>query len=301
MIKFNDYGVAAPTTSTRSLGTKLVLYPGVNATKTDYAIGIEDYTLWFSVPSSGDKFKFYGGTTEIFRINGNGKVGIGTSSPEYSLEAYGINASLITHYLGQSKGGIAALASNKFALFTTAADDDIIFGYTSTDQTLFGTSFVETMRVDNGNQRVGIGVKAPANTLEVNGIAAKTGGGSWSVLSDARLKDIHGNYTRGISEIMKLRAVAFNYKEGNPKGYSSKENYVGFVAQDVQKVFPEAVKMDSDGYLNFDIHPINVAMVNAFQEQQKEIEQVKNENQQLKTELDNLKVELEAIKALLKK
>ena len=67
----------------------------------------------------------------------------------------------------------------------------------------------------------------------------------------------------------------------------SKEQGYGFSAQEVQKIFPEAVKTDSEGYLSLNIHPILVAYVNAFKEQQQQI--------------DDLKKQMEELKALIKK
>ncbi len=75
-----------------------------------------------------------------------------------------------------------------------------------------------------------------------------TGGGSWSNSSDARLKDITGEYSKGLDAIKKLSPVTFYYKEDNPRGLSSDQEYVGFVAQEVQEVLPEAVSKGLDGY-----------------------------------------------------
>jgi hypothetical protein len=77
LIEYNDNGFAAPTTGTRSAGTKIVLYPGINSTQTDYAIGIETFTMWHSVPTSSfsgvpTNFKWYAGTTNIATLTGIG-------------------------------------------------------------------------------------------------------------------------------------------------------------------------------------------------------------------------------------
>ncbi len=99
-----------------------------------------------------------------------------------------------------------------------------------------------------------------------SGYAGKPGGGTWTNSSDIRLKDIHGDYVKGLDAIMKLNPVKFNYKADNLKKLPSDKEYIGFIAQEVQPAFPEAISQDTDGYLNFDMHSINVAMVNAIQE-----------------------------------
>ena len=103
--------------------------------------------------------------------------------------------------------------------------------------------------------------------LVVEGNAAKSlGGSTWIVSSDLRLKNLKGNYNRGLDEIMALQPVRFNYKAGNSRGLPSEVEQVGFVAQEVQKVFPEAVHKGDDGLLDFNMHPVNVALVNAIKD-----------------------------------
>jgi hypothetical protein len=71
-IEMNTNGVANPTNTTRSLGTKIVLFPGVSASDVDYALGIASSTLWFSVPNSARFFRWFGGTTEVGTLSGSG-------------------------------------------------------------------------------------------------------------------------------------------------------------------------------------------------------------------------------------
>lgn len=100
------------------------------------------------------------------------------------------------------------------------------------------------------------------------------------------MKDIKGTYEKGLSEVIKLHPVNFRYKVDNPLELPSDEDYVGFIAQEVQPYFPEAVSEDNDGYLSFDMHPILVAMVNSVKE-------LKAENDALKAVVCELKPEAE--------
>lgn len=88
MIMFNSVGVAAPSFTNRSTGTKLILYQGVSSTNVDFALGIESNTLWYSIPQAISTYvhKFYAGTTEIMRIQGDGRLGLGTTTPGTKCE-----------------------------------------------------------------------------------------------------------------------------------------------------------------------------------------------------------------------
>jgi len=76
-IDFIDQGYSPPSTTTRSTGTKIVLWPAVTPSFVDYAIGLELYTMWYSVPTSSfsgipTNFKWYAGTTNIATLTGTG-------------------------------------------------------------------------------------------------------------------------------------------------------------------------------------------------------------------------------------
>ena len=73
-IDWNVNGVDLPAFTTRSAGTKLLLYPAIGAAAVDYAIGIGSSTLWHSVPtaSATTYFRWYGGTTQAAVLTGDG-------------------------------------------------------------------------------------------------------------------------------------------------------------------------------------------------------------------------------------
>jgi hypothetical protein len=123
--------------------------------------------------------------------------------------------------------------------------------------------------------RVGVGTPFPDNTLTVNGSADKPGGGSWGTFSDGRLKTLHGTFNAGLSQILKLHPIRYRYKKENALGIHDHEEHIGFVAQDVQKVIPEAVTENDKGYLLVNNDPILWSMLNAIQQQQHEIAELR--------------------------
>jgi len=120
--------------------------------------------------------------------------------------------------------------------------------------------------------RVGISTNAPTATLSVNGTADKPGGGSWGVFSDERLKNIKGRFTPGLNAVLRLQPLRYEYKRDNALNLKSEGEHIGFSAQAVQKVIPEAVIKDDKGYLLVNNDPIMWTMLNAIKEQQAQIE-----------------------------
>ena len=80
---------------------------------------------------SNGHFKVLTDNTEKLRITSSGYVGIGTDAPAAKIEAYGTDASIIAHNLGDSKGGIAAFENQRLAFVSTDLNDDLVFGYSS--------------------------------------------------------------------------------------------------------------------------------------------------------------------------
>jgi len=224
----------------------------------------------------------------------NGRLGIGNTTPVTSLcnnatlasdgikssSIYGVNWRISD---GGYAVGIENTATGGSGLLVDAGNHSgtgsTVAHFVSADNSLL---YIR----EDGN--VGIGTTTPGFTLEVIGTAAKTGGGSWSVSSDRRLKDIHGDYQKGLAEVLQLNPVAFNYKSGNARNLPDSEEYIGFVAQDVRDIFPEAVNEGKDGYLDFNMHAVNVALVNAIKEQQKMIESQQQEIDKLMEMVEKL-------------
>jgi len=75
------------------------------------------------------------------------------------------------------------------------------------------------------------------------------------------------------------------YKRVNARELLSDEENIGFIAQAVQEVLPEAVSEGPDGYLDFNMHPVNVALVNMVKELRAENEALREEIRQIKARL----------------
>ena len=81
---------------------------------------------------------------------------------------------------------------------------------------------------------------------------------------------------------MQLQPIRYEYKPNNPLGIKLEGENIGFGAQAVQNIIPEAVTKNSEGYLMINADPIMWTMLNAIKEQQKEIAELKTEVRKLR-------------------
>ena len=115
--------------------------------------------------------------------------------------------------------------------------------------------------------RVGIGNPDPSFRLHLGtDSAAKPGSSSWTIASDARLKDVQEPFARGLEALVKLQPVSFHYKAGNDLNLPSEKIYVGLLAQEVAAVIPEAVQTGPGGFLHLETDAILWTMLNAIRQ-----------------------------------
>ena len=142
-----------------------------------------------------------------------------------------------------------------------------------------------------GSGDMGIGTASPAFKLDVLSSGADSttvaqfknagsqsctvqpGGSGFACSSDSRLKtnilSIDGANASDV--VSKLQGVSFNWKT-DPSGQAQ----AGFVAQDLQKLIPSAVSQDSNGYLVANYSAVIPYLVEAFKQQQTQIDGLKS-------------------------
>ena len=109
-------------------------------------------------------------------------------------------------------------------------------------------------------------------TAGPGGVYLDYGMTSWGSLSDERFKNIDSEILNATESIMTLRAVKYSLKD-------DKRNKInlGLIAQDVVKVFPEAVDIQNNeiGTMGVRYTELIPVLVKAIQEQQMQIEELK--------------------------
>jgi hypothetical protein len=141
------------------------------------------------------------------------------------------------------------------------------------------------MRISStGN--VGIGTTTPSYTLHVNGSVA--GASAYVNTSDARLKKDVQPIGDALAIVEALRGVTFNWDQTvDPALKLDDRNHVGFLAQEVEKVLPQAVSTATDAR-----QTKSVAYSEVIPVLTEAIKQLKAENDALKARLDALEAKL---------
>jgi hypothetical protein len=172
-INWSGSGVAAPQFNSSSTGTKLLLYPAVSSGSADYAIGIENSTIWYGVPnaSSGYFFKWYGGTTNIMQLEGSGALTLTT--PTLLTTGTGTASVFNTNATTLNMGGAATTVSIGSSTGNTTVNNNLVVTGNLTVNGTVQTINSTTVTVDDINIELG-SVASPTDvTANGGGITLK--------------------------------------------------------------------------------------------------------------------------------
>jgi hypothetical protein len=136
------------------------------------------------------------------------------------------------------------------------------------------TSGTTRITILNSNGNVGIGTTTPAAKLHVAG-NIKTN--TINETSDARFKKNIQSIDTPLSKVLSLRGVYFYWDLDNPDVQeidSSKQ--IGMIAQEVEKILPELVNTDANGYKSVEYSRVVAVLIEAMKEQQKTIDEQKD-------------------------
>jgi hypothetical protein len=213
------------------------------------------------------------GTTERLRINSSGNVGIGTTDPTGRLDVRGGDiwfnrgtGNLGNRYLYINKG-----ASNDGGILLTRDNsmDWQIVNATSTGNLIFysyGASS-EVLNILRSNGNVGIGTSSPSEKLHVIGNILASA--DVIAYSDARVKTNIQTIEDALSKVLKLRGVTYNRTDS-----TDTTQKLGVIAQEIQQVIPQVVQEQTNGMLGVSYGNIAGLFIEAFKEQQQQIEKL---------------------------
>jgi hypothetical protein len=97
-----------------------------------------------------------------------------------------------------------------------------------------------------------------------------------------------------LASLQKLRGVYYNWDTSLAKAKKlGDQREVGMIAQEVEKVLPEVVLTNADGYKSLEYEKLTGYLIEVCKAQQKEIEEQKKLSEDLKARLDKLEERLQ--------
>ncbi|MFT4900499.1 MAG: hypothetical protein ACI9U0_002304 [Flavobacteriales bacterium] len=276
-----------------AFGLRLTRGGGVNAQSHLWHRGTGDFYIYAQEAAD---LKFVNNNSTNMVLTSAGFLGIGTTSPGVELEVAGdIHATNGTSEVYLNDAGRIEITTNSGSGYIdfkdNIADDYDVRIVETTDGLQIATG-------GNGTASTAFYLKSN-QTLQLPGYGAGTlttdAGGNITASSDERLKNISGEFTRGLSDIKNITPITYKWKSST--GNDSINDYSGFSAQNIQANIPEAIGEDPKGFLTLSDRPILATLVNAINEQQDIIEAQKQEIERLKNEAKTQKSETETIKA----
>ncbi len=215
-----------------------------------------------SVGTTGVTEKFnVGGNAHISgNIYANNRIGIGTTGPGGLIDI-----------------GVQGWGNSAVNIRARTSDDIIMNVWRRTNATGGGGAGSECFRMEDWG---GTGFIMQV----MQGSANKPGGGSWGAYSDIRLKNNIQSLEGALPRLLQLRSVSFEYKDV-PESGGLKGSQIGFIAQEVEKVFPQWITTSSSGYKVVNITGFESLTVQAFREMKSELEAQTEQLQKLQKEL----------------
>jgi len=228
-----------------------------------------------SAGSTSNKMALNTGGTTALTIDASQNVGIGTDAPGYKLDVSGdyrfkdtaSGGALLGYYHNDSNNGLLLLVygstySGGSVLSVGANGTAYHHSHTvginagSGSDIKFGAGGTEKFRMESdGDFHASNDVVAYSTTP-----------------SDKKLKTNVKDINYGLDTIMKLNPKQYDWKKDN-------RHDIGFIAQEVEEVIPEIVKDKEwfdDKIKTLDYEKLTAVLIKAVQEQQKQIEELKN-------------------------
>jgi hypothetical protein len=262
-------------------------FDGTNAFNTTFATGgkisigtnnpFPNYSFTLTGNSSNANAAYFSAfnASSNALVTATGNVGIGTTTPNGKVQ---INATSTTTYpqlyLSETSTGFSRLSmtnSGTTNLWTIASHAD------NTNANAFFNVFYS-------------GTNSNLFSIQGNGNAVLAG--TLTQSSDRRLKTNIQHLSNSLSNILQLNGYTYNWKDELKKDVKTQ---IGFIAQEVEEIFPEVVTTDEAGMKSVAYQNLVPVLVEALKEQQKQINELKNLNLKYESKVDVLESKLDLL------
>jgi hypothetical protein len=248
---------------------------------------VGSYSMANAVSGSGNTalgtYALRGGTNSSFSSN----VALGTYS-QWSLVSGSGNVAVGSQSLFTNASGEYNVAIGNLAGYPETGSNKLYIENTSSATPLIGGDFAADKV---GINRSVAAISSTNFTFQVGGDASKNSPGSWSGHSDKRLKkNIQGlNSAEMLNKLLQLKGVTYEWNDTFTQTQRPTGIQMGFIAQNIESVFPDKIKKDANGFLMTAYSDYDPIFVEAIRELHQMITELKTENKLLKSNLEALR------------
>ena len=216
--------------------------------------------------------------------NTGAKVGIGTNNPSAKLHVgAGTRFTVLDTGSVFLQSGNTIGSARDWKMYVSLPNGYLSFRDMGFDNLNNGMAS-DAMVIVWGSGNVGIGTQTPSSKLEVCGdvrvIGTIVASGSITTSaitcpSDFRYKKDITPLSNSLQKLMRMEGVNYYWKTSDfPAMNFNNKMQMGFIAQDVEKIFPEMVFTDDAGYKSIDYSRLTPVLVETIKDQQKQINEL---------------------------
>jgi len=213
-----------------------------------------------------------------FLVNTNGNIGIGMTNPTRPLSFPATLEKKISFYPGATGDVGISVSGNDLRLYSDNVNARVSFGYDDYTNGFTSRAYVlasgTTALVVQGN-------------MTVNGT---------NYNSDARFKQHIQPLQGALEKVTALQGVQYEMRVKEfPDRNFQPGTEIGLIAQEVEKVLPELVRTDTEGYKSVDYAKLVPVLIEGVKAQQSQIQTLQEQNRRQQEKMDQLLRRLEQL------
>jgi hypothetical protein len=298
-------------------GTARAASEGDGQGNTYYGTGTSPGTAWYNTffgsnsghsTTNGGSNTFIGLSAGYSNTTGSYNIFVGEGAGYHNIGSYH------NIFIGYSSGGSNTTGSNntfvgyQTGIQNTEGYNNVYIGYGAGYMNTEGFGNVFIGMQAGANDSTGSNMLYIANTPTLTPLikgdfsaGTVTIYGTLTTASDERLKKNIKPLDAALKQIMSLQGVSYEWKEEFIKGKPAGNKQIGLIAQEVEKVMPELVLTDTNGYKAIVYDKLAPVLIEAVKEQQTTIQDQKRELAQFNASLKEKDADIKRLEKALEK